>query len=75
MAVGAGDMGVMQGKESELALEHRGMSIKLVNQRLMKGDTSDSAIAGVALLAGSEVSNGTRPPIHECPDICICWTR
>ena len=50
-------MAVIQGREdSEVAIKHRWMSMKLLNQMLGKGDTSDSSIAGVALLAGSEVS-------------------
>lgn len=58
--MGAGDKAILQGKEdSAIALKHRGMSMKLVNQRLMRGDTSDASLAGIALLAGSEVSTGT----------------
>ena len=50
-------MAVLQGRvESEAALKHRGMSITLVNKQLMSGDTSDTPLAGVALLAGYEVS-------------------
>lgn len=61
IAVGASDMAVLHGKEdSAEALKHRGKSIALVNQRLMKGDTSNAAIAGIALLAGNEVCNATR---------------
>ena len=58
-------MAVMQGREdSEVALKHRWMSMKLLNQMLGKGDTSDSSIAGIALLAGAEVSKKSVLPIN-----------
>jgi hypothetical protein len=78
IAVGAADMDVLRGQhDSETSLGHRGMGIMLLNNRLRNGETNDNALAGIALLAGYEVSAFMRaqPASVEARQLIVtCFT-
>jgi hypothetical protein len=56
LSTAAVDISTKQGKEaSEESIKHQAITIRVVNENLLRMDCSDSNLAAVALLAGNEV--------------------